>query len=148
VPRRWSASAIATASGPHTAASPSIVKDRARSLATARDCRISTGPVIAAPGKQPHHLAVTADDQPVAVDALLSRFAGVVSGLDLGDGVDLPVARAAVSHGDNGQPVGVYTLDSASLSRTHSSRQFAPVAYELSWLNFDACTLRLGEQLA
>jgi hypothetical protein len=28
----------------------------------------------------------------------------------------------------NGQVVGVYTLDSDSLSRTHSSRHFAPVA--------------------
>src|ERR1700729_2499997 len=40
--------------------------------------------------------------------------------------------------------VGVYTLDSSCLSCTHSSRHFAPVAYELSWLNFDACSLRLG----
>jgi hypothetical protein len=44
--------------------------------------------------------------------------------------------------------VGVYTLDSIFLSCTHSSKHFAPVAYELSWLNFDACSLRLGEQLA
>jgi hypothetical protein len=44
--------------------------------------------------------------------------------------------------------VGVYTLDSIFLSCTHSSRHFAPVVYELSWLNFDACSLRLGEQLA
>jgi hypothetical protein len=39
----------------------------------------------------------------------------------------------------SGHVVGVYTLDSDSLSRTHSSRHFASVAGELSWPNFDAC---------
>jgi hypothetical protein len=63
---------------------------------------------------------------------------------------------SATSDGIRGRPmpapvghvVGVYTLDSDSLSRTQSIRHFAPIAYELSWLNFDACTLRLGEQVS
>jgi hypothetical protein len=65
---------------------------------------------------------------------------------------DRPCSLAAHSQASeghvSGHAVGVYTLPSIFLSCTHSTRHFAPVAYELSWLNFAACSLRLGEQLA
>jgi hypothetical protein len=68
VPRRWSASKTATPSGPHTAASPSIVNDLAPELRCGPGDRwIAPAPVMASTGEQAHVLAVAADDQPIPV---------------------------------------------------------------------------------
>jgi hypothetical protein len=63
--RRWSASNTATPAHRRLAVDRERFGPQLRR--GARDRRVSIGPIIAPPGKQAHHLADTADDQPVTV---------------------------------------------------------------------------------